>query len=155
MITTGRYDIGADRWVACIRAFAFAGVDFTGATFAAQVRLLPDAGGSPLVNLATVGSGASEGLYLAYAGTATVATHIAAGRLTEAQADAAGYASGDSLLLSSVGLRINETTMEGLPFPAEVGDDALLYWDMHITPSGGIKDKYLGGTFTVRSGVTQ
>lgn len=147
-----RYDIGADRWVACIRSFAFLNFDFTGATFVGQVRLTPDATGSPLVDLATVTLSTAEGIRLIYAGTDTVAAHIAAGRLT---AVPSGYASGDNLLLSQLGLRINETTMEGLPFPAERGDDAVLAWDMHITPSGGTKDKYIGGVFTVRAGVTQ
>lgn len=151
MITTGRYDIGADRWVACIRTFAFVGLDFTGATFIAQVRLTPDATGSPLVNLATVGSLASEGICLLYAGTDTITNHIAAGRISEVPS---GYTGASSVALSQLGFRINETTMEALPFPAERGDDAILAWDMQITPSGGIKDKYLGGTFTVRAGVT-
>lgn len=147
-----RYNIGADRWVACIRSFSFIGVDFTDAVFAAQVRLTGDAIGSPLVDLATVGSGASEGVYLTYGGTDTIANHIAAGRLYEVPD---GYQSTDSVALSVVGLRINETTMEGLPFPGERGDDAELVWDMHITPSGGIKDKWIGGDFIVRAGATQ
>lgn len=152
MITPGRYDIGADRWVACIRTFAFLGLDFTGATFVSHIRLNPDASGSPLVNLATVGSIASEGLCLLYGGTDTIANHIAAGRLQEVPD---GYVSGDSLAMSQIGMRINETTMEGLPWGTERGDDAALVWDMHITPSGGIKDKYIGGTFTVRAGATE
>lgn len=150
--TPGRYDIGADRWVACIRTMAFLGLDFTGAAFSMHVRLKPDLSGSPLVNLATVTTAAEEGVRLIYSGTDTVANHITAGRLPGIPS---GYASGDNLLLSQVGIRINETTMEGLPFPAERGCDAKLYWDLHITPSGGIKDKYIGGDFTVRAGVTQ
>lgn len=151
MISPGRYDIAADRWVACIRTFSFVGLNFTGATFIAQVRLYPDASGSPLVDLATVTLSTAEGIRLIYGGTDTVANHIAAGRLETVPT---GYTSASSVALSQVGFRINETTMEGLPFPEERGNDAVLAWDMHITPSGGIKDKYLGGTFTVRAGVT-
>lgn len=157
MLQPGRYDIAADRWVACILSFSFIGVDFTDAVFAAQVRQVPDGTGSPLVNLATVTTSAAEGVRLVYAGTDTITNHIAAGRLDEAPD---GYSVGDSVLLSVVGIRINETTMEGLPFPGsgtsgERGEDAVLAWDMHITPEGGIKDKWMGGTFTVRAGVTQ
>lgn len=152
MIQPGRYDLAADRWVACIRTFSFVGLNFTGATFLAHIRLTPDAAGSPLVALATVGSAASEGIYLSYGGTDTITNHIAAGRISEVPS---GYTGASSVPLSVVGLRVNETTMEGLPFPAERGDDAVLAWDMHITPSGGIKDKYLGGIFTVRAGATQ
>lgn len=148
----GRYDLAADRWVACVRSFSFVGVDFTAATFAAQVRLTGDATGSPLIDLLTVANGNSQGLWLAYAGTDTIANHIAAGRLDDVPG---GYGSGDSVALSVVGLRINETTMEGLPFPAERGDDAAFAWDLHVTASGALKDKWLGGTFTVRAGATQ
>ncbi len=151
MIEPGRYDIGADRWVACIRTFAFVGFNFTSATFVAQVRLTADATGSPLVDLSTVATAAEEGLRLIYGGTDTIANHIAAGRLGEVPD---GYTSATSVALSQIGMRINESTMEGLPFPSERGGDVTLAWDMHITPSGGIKDKYLGGEFVVRSGVT-
>lgn len=155
MNSPGRYDIGADRWVACIRNLSFVGVDFTGATFIAQVRLTPDAPGAALVDLSTVLTSSAEGVRLVYGGTDTVANHIAAERMTGAMAEAAGLEPADAVALSQVGLRINETTMEGLPFPDERGDDLALAWDMHITPSGGVKDKWIGGTFTVRAGATQ
>lgn len=151
-MTPGNYPLAGDRWTALVELIPFIGWDFTGAVFAAQVRLTPDATGAALVDLATVGSASAEGLRLVYAGTATIAAHIAAGRL---QSIPPGYQSSDSVLLSLVGIRINETTMEGLPFPAERGDDPVLAWDIHITPSAGIKQKYLGGSFTVRAGVTQ
>lgn len=152
METPARIDINADRWVACIRELAFVGFDFTGATFIGQVRTIADAPGTPLVDLATVGTSTAEGIRLIYGGTDTVANHITAGRLTEAPT---GYALTDSVALSSVGIRINETTMEGLPEPDDTGDSITFAWDMHITPAGGVKDKYCGGSFVVRAGVTQ
>lgn len=152
MISPGRYDIGADRWVACIRTFAFVGVDFTGADVKMQVRLKADTTGTPLVELGPQVTSAAEGINFTYAGTATVADHIAAGRIPEVPA---GYALTDSVVLTLVQIRINETTMESLPYPGERGDDADMAWDLHITPSGGIKDKYIGGKFIVRAGVTQ
>ena len=151
MISPGRYDISADRWVACIRTFAFVALDFTGATFLSQVRLKPDLGGTPLVSLANAAANA-EGLHLIDAITSTIAAHILAGRLSEVPP---GYALTDVVVVSRVGMRINETTMEALPYPGERGDDAYLAWDIHITPTGGTKDKYLGGDFIVRAGVTQ
>lgn len=159
MIEPGRYDISADRWVACIRVFTFVGFDFTAGVFKAQVRLKPDLTGTPLVDLANAASNA-EGLSLLYGGTDTIANHITAGRLAEVP-DATNPATGnpylptDMVALSQLQLRINETTMEGLPAAAEVGDNSELAWDLHITPNGGIKDKWLGGDFTVRAGVTQ
>lgn len=152
METPARIDIHADRWVACIRELAFVGYNFTGATFLAQVRTVPDAPGTALVNLATVTLSTAEGVRLIYGGTDTIANHIAAGRLSDIPS---GYASTDSVALSSVGIRVNETTMEALPEPVNIGDDLTLAWDIHITPSGGVKEKYAGGDFIVRAGVTQ
>lgn len=155
MIEPGRYNIAADRWVACIRTLTFIGYDFTGGTFLMQVRAVPDVAGTPPINLSTVTLSTAEGVRLIYGGTATVTAHIAAGRMTQAEADALGYSGATSVTLTQLGIRINETTMEGMPFPDERGDDWVGVWDMHITPSGGIKDKYIGGDFTVRAGATQ
>lgn len=146
-------DLHADRWVACIRELAFVGFDFTDATFAAQVRINWDVAGSPLASLGTTTSSSAEGVKLMYAGSATLDAHIAAGRL---DAVPSNYAGTDVVLLSSVRLRINETTMEGLPVNNdEDGAPMVLVWDLHITPSGGVKDKYAGGKFIVRGGATQ
>lgn len=147
-----KIDIRADRWVACIRQIPFVNADFTGATFISQVRLYGDASGSPLVDLSTVTLSTAEGVRLVYAGTDTVANHIAAGRLSGVPS---GYESTDSVAVSLVGIRINETTMEGLPFPQERGTAAEFVWDLQITPTGGIKDKYVGGAFMVEAGATQ
>ena len=152
MITPGLLPLGADRWTPFVATLNLIGVDLTSAVLAAQVRLYRDAPGVPLVDLAQVATGASEGVRLIYAGSDTVANHITAGRLTEAPT---GYVSGDTLALTQIGIRINETTMEGLPPGGKAGADVELAWDIHITPSGGLKGKWLYGPFTVRSGVTQ
>lgn len=151
MISPGRYDIAADRWVACIRTFTFVGKDFTGATYNSEIRLTKDATGAALVTLTNASAGA-QGLRTINVFTDTVAGHIANGYLDEVPP---GYDLADTVTISQVGLRINETTVEGLPFPGERGNDATLQWDLHITPTGGIKDKYLGGDFIVRAGATQ
>ncbi len=52
-------------------------------------------------------------------------------------------------------MRINEATMEAMPDAPEIGDDIELVWDMHITPSGGVKAVYFTGKFTVRDGSTE
>lgn len=152
MQNPGRLPLGGDRWTPFVRTLTFEGIDLTGAAFAMQVRLKPDTPGAPLVDLSTVASASAQGVRLIYGGTDTVANHIAAGRLLAAPK---GLLSTDNLALSLVGIRINETTMEGLPAADEVGNDAPLAWDMHITPASGTKEKYLYGPFTVRAGVTQ
>lgn len=47
-----------------------------------------------------------------------------------------------------------EADIEALPAAAEVGQDLTLYYDIQITPPGGIKEVYMRGTFTVLGGVT-
>lgn len=160
MDTPARIDFAGDRYVAFLRTVAFIGYDFTGATFAMQVRDRKD-GGTVRATLGTVGVMPSvEGVGLFFGGTATVASHIATGRLTSVIYDytnpdtGVNYVSSDSVVLSVLRIRIDETTMEAMPFAAEVGDDRLFYWDLHVTPSGGVKDKYAGGDFLLRAGVT-
>lgn len=147
-------DLNGDRYVPFIETIPVLEEDFTGAIFKMQVRDRKD-GGTVRADLATVGSMASEGVTLVYAGTDTVAAHIAASRLDQEDADALGLAGTDNLTMSVLGIRINETTMEAMPEPAEIGDDLPLVYDIHITPSGGNKDLWFGGVFTVRAGSTQ
>ena len=130
MATAARLPLVADRWTPFVPTLSFVGVDLTGADMRAQVRLRPDAGGSPLVDLPTVTTANTQGL-----------------RLLGVTTDGAGVPT------SMVALRINETTMEGLPAATEVRDAALLAWDMQIT-IGGIKQRWLFGDFIVLPGCT-
>lgn len=160
MLTPFRLDLAGDRWVPFIATLPFGNIDLTGATFAMHVRAVADVTGSPLVNLTTVTTASAEGVRLIDATTATLAAHLAAGRIDAIPsginpATGVAYASTDSVAVSRVGIRINETTMEGLPFPDERGDSSEMVWDLHVTPSGGVKEKYAGGIFTVRAGATQ
>jgi len=150
-----RRALHADRWVALIRKLAFVDFNFTGATFAMQVRQTYDAPGAALITLGTVGGMGSEGVWLDYAGTDTVLNHLAAGRLREVPP---GLTESTSVAVSVVGIRINKSTMgnpANIPFPAQRGEDLTLAWDLLITPSGGVQDKYIGGHFIVRGGATQ
>lgn len=152
MIRPGYIPLGADRWTPFVVTFRMKGVDLTDAILSAQIRLLPDAPGEPLVDLAQVFSSASEGVRIIYAGTDTVANHIAAGRLSSVPD---GMIVSDSLALTLIGMRVNETTMEGLPDAPKAGDDMNLAWDIHITPSGSFKERPMYGPFLVRAGVTR
>jgi hypothetical protein len=147
-------DLKGDRYVPYLETIPVLEENFTGGTFKMQVRDRKD-GGTLRADLLTVASMASEGVSLVYGGTDTVTNHIAAGRLDQEDADQLGLVGGDSLVMSVLGIRINESTMEAMPFANEIGDDQVLYYDMHITPSGSTKDLWFGGTFTVRAGATQ
>jgi hypothetical protein len=130
MQSPGRLDLRADRYTPMVRVLTFLGIDLTDAVMKMQVRDRKD-GGTVRADLATVGSVGTEGVTLVSA------------------------AEVDDVMTSVVSIRINEATMEAMPTGTEIGDDLGLWWDMHITPDGGIKEKYLHGSFTVRAGVTQ
>lgn len=130
MESPGRLDFGADRFTPFIRTLTFRGIDLTGAVMVAQVRSRKD-GGALYADLETVLTANTEGLRLVSAGTV------------------------EGVVTSEVYMRINEATMEAMPYATERGDDHPIWWDMHITPAGSVKQKYLYGTFTVRAGVTE
>lgn len=60
------------------------------------------------------------------------------------------YASG----VNTMTFLVPEADMETLPAAAEIGQDLTLYYDIQITPPGGIKEVYVRGKFIVVAGVT-
>lgn len=121
--------LDAFRWAYFKEAIPFEGIDFTGATFALQVRSYTDAPDPPLVSLANTASPA-EGISVS---VATV----------------------NGLPTSTVEIRINETTIEGLRFTSPRGGDLTLAYDLVITLTGLGKRRWLEGPFVVHAGVTQ
>lgn len=128
---TGRRDLVANRWEPFIHTIDFVGVDWTGATFLMQVRAEKNASGAALVDLSTVGSVATEGI-----------------TITGVTTDA------DAVPTTSISIRINEATVEGIALPTPPDGDYALAYDLQITPSGGNKFRALEGKFTVKAGVT-
>lgn len=130
MITPGRLDLMVQRWTPFVYQIEFQGLDFADATMAMQVRLYRDAPGAPLISLTNAASNA-EGLSVK---VATV----------------------DGMPVSTVQIRINETTAEALLLNAgKPGDDVRLVYDLHITGGGLPKTRWLEGSFTIRAGATQ
>lgn len=162
MRNPAKYDLVGDRGVALNDTLTWVGQDFTGCGMRAQVRMVPDAPGSPLVSLAL-----ASGLTLSYGGTATVTAHIAAGRLPADITDqvnpatGAKFAGGDSVALSVIALHVDYLAMSSppggaIPLPAETGDSVVLAWDLLISGGGvGFEDKFFTGAFTVRGTVVQ
>lgn len=130
MIETGLLPLPVKRWTPFDVSLRFEGKDLTGAVMRAQVRQTPDAPGTALIDLTTVTTTNTEGLRFVGVDTSGIVP------------------------VSTVQMRINEPTIEGLPFPAEQGTDLVLAWDMHITIDG-LKQRWLEGPFTVYAGVTQ
>lgn len=123
----------AKRWVPYDDKIIIRGVDMTGASLKAQIRLYPDAPGDPLVSL-------------------TNSTPLAQG-LSVSVADDAGVP------VSTIRMLINETTIEQLlPFASngtEPGAEVKLSWDMLITVTGMRKARWFQGNFIIVPGSTQ
>lgn len=136
MISPGKLDLAVQRWT----PFDFSirmpvGLDFTSATAKMQVRLRPDATGSPLINLENAPS-SGEGLSFSSVTDGGVVT-------------------------STLRIRINETTAEGILLNAgrlpsvDHREDVRLSYDIHITGGGFAKTRWFEGVFIIRSGTTQ
>ena len=134
LFNTVTWPLAGWRTVACEAQAIIHGHDLTGASFFAEVRDRRD-GGAVRATLNTVTSASAQGIRLASVD------------------NSAGYP------ISTIALRINETTMEAIP-PAislgvEPGDNLDLEWGMHLTPSGGLKFMAFNGPFVVYPGVPQ
>lgn len=129
----------AHRWTPYVETpVAFIGRDYSAATFAMQLRVRPDALGSPLVSLTGATAG-SQGI------SCVVTTDD------------------DDVPTSWITIQIDEATLEALLPYAETsgspnrtpGSDLVLYHDIHITGGGHVKRRRAEGTFTIKAGVTQ
>lgn len=120
----------ANRWTPFVETIDFVGLDLTGATMKMQVRDRKD-GGFVRADLTTVPSNGTEGVSL-------VSVVTTAGVPT-----------------SRLSIRINEPTMEAMSAATEPGEDAQIWWDIHITPAGGVKFVALEGPFIIMAGSTQ
>lgn len=133
MLKPGHWPLRARRWVPFVELIPFVGIDFTGATFVAQVRLYPDAPGDPLISLANAAANAQ--------GVSVSVTF-----------------DDDGLPTSWVQLRINETTIEDtLPFTGagHPGRDVTVAWDLIAIGGGYPKSVWLEGPFNIAPGVSR
>jgi hypothetical protein len=131
-MTPGTLPITVYRNVPYVEAIRFVGFDFTGGTFALQVRALPGTAGSALIGLTNQTAGTQ--------GLSVVVTE-------ESSVD-----------VSTLTIQIDESTIDAL-LPAstngqKAGTDVVLYYDLIITATGLTKSRWLEGTFTIAEGVT-
>ena len=133
-MTPGTLPLIVQRGTPFVYLIDFPGLDLSDATAAAQVRSYRDQPGAPLINLVTA-QPLAEGLSI----SKTV--------------------DGNNVPVSTLQIRINETTIEGtLPFPnngGEPGEPVRLVWDLHLTVSPLGKRRWLEGSFTISPGVTR
>lgn len=139
MTTTAVRDLDANRWEPFVHVVRFEGQDHTDADFIAEVRDRKD-GGASRANLITVISVDLEGITLVSVANEDI--------------DFGGDIGIVNVPVSTISIRIDEDTMEAMPYGTERGDDIGLYWDMQITPDGGDKYRAMEGVFNVIAGVT-
>lgn len=131
-MTPGALDIVVYRNTPFLDDIRFVGLDFTGGTFAMQVRLLPGTAGSALISLTNQTAGTQ--------GLSVVVT-------TES-----------GVSVSTLKIQIDESTIDTL-LPAssngqKAGTDVVLFYDLIITGGGVPKTRWLEGRFTIAEGVT-
>jgi hypothetical protein len=131
-MTPGTLNLTVYRNVPFVESIRFVGLDFTGGTFALQVRLLPGTAGAALISLTNQTAG-TQGLSV----TATEE---------------------GGLDVSTLTIQIDEATIDAL-LPAstngqKAGTDVALFYDLIITATGFPKSRWLEGSFTIAEGVT-
>lgn len=128
MFDTATRNLEAARWAPFKHQVTFEGLDFTGATFAMQVRDRKD-GGVLRANLSTTATAGAEGIrFVSYSGDDT-----------------------------QIEIVIAEVTMEAMATvesTGTIGDDGRAWYDLHITPSGGTKFVAMAGMFKIKAGAT-
>lgn len=132
----------ADKRVPFVEAdgatIVFVGEDWTGAAFAMHIRNNPGDTGTPVVSLAGATAG-TQGLSVAYD-----AAYIYVDETGEEITAPA------SLLL----IQIDEATLEALSLGTPANEALTLHYDIHVTPSGGVKRVVAEGKFIINPGVT-
>lgn len=129
MITPGHHDLLLLRWQPFKYTIDFVGYNFTGATFLAEFRTFRDAPNPALISLSNATS-PSQGISVSVATVGGIPT-------------------------STVEIRIDETTIEGLPFTNPRGAGFGLVWDLVIIGGGLPKSRWIEGNALVHGGSTQ
>ena len=124
-IGTAEVDLLAERGTPFIDTTLFEGFDYSAAAFTMELRRYPDASGAPFVSLTNAASNA-QGV------SVTVTTE-------------------DGWPNSEVQIRINEVTIESLPFSSPRGGDTILYYALDIAGGGHAKVRRMKGAFIVKA----
>lgn len=111
------------------------GKDWSAATFKLEVRTAKAAAGAALITLNNATAG-SEGVSATY------------------DPDYVDPENGEVAGATIIRPQIDEATLSGLAAASPASADRVLYYDLHVTPSGLPKRVYCYGAFTVDPGVT-
>lgn len=125
MIQPAKVDLRAYRGVPFSDVTAYYAVDYSTASFVMEIRATRDQNGPPLVSLSRASSPV-QGV------SATVVTP-------------------SGIPISSVAIRIDETTIEALAFTRPRGGDLLLFYALDISGGGHDKARRMQGCFIVEA----
>lgn len=128
-------NIAAFKRTPFIDDIAILGPNYTGATFLMHIRNKNGDTGTPLISLAGATAG-TQGISV---------TYNAAYIYNEA---------GDTAPASLILIQIDEATLEALALNNPADKPVELAYDLHVTPSGGIKRVELFGQFIINPGST-
>jgi hypothetical protein len=123
----GNRTLYVERWTPFKHVIEFQRLDFLGKDARIQVRRNFDRSGPPLIDLGIVASG--EGITIS-------------------------PGSAPDMISTNVEIRINETTIEAMPFTNPRGGEWHGVWDLHIG-TGAAKRRWLQGPFIIKPGATQ
>lgn len=149
----------ADRGCPFTTSVSRIGVNWSGSNIYMYIKTVPDSPSSPLID-------ASGGATIAYAGTDTIANHVASRGLSSSiyrivnPATGVNYAPTDSVAFSKINISIAGTSLDTpfVPVSQETGDPVELAYDLRVSASSGALSagtKEFYGTFTIRGTVTR
>lgn len=119
--------------------WAFVGYNWTGAAFLMHIRPSWGDTATPLISLAGAAAG-SEGISVSYDASYSY-EDPQTGETVTAPA-------------SKVLVQINEATLEALALGTPPDEAVELVYDLHVTPSGGVKRVAVQGSFSIYPGST-
>lgn len=118
--------------------FVIVGPDWSDAAYRMQIRQRPGDTGAALITLTTQTAG-SQGISATYEADYPIPQQD--GSTVDGPA-------------TKVLIQIDEATIEALALGTPYDEPVALFYDLHITPSGGVKMNYCAGKFTILPGVT-
>jgi hypothetical protein len=132
-----KFDIPADKRTPFVDSIVMVGPNWSSAAFLLHIRNNPGDTGTPLVDLSNAAAGLQgiSATYNAaysyeYEGVATISP------------------------ATIITVQIDEANIEALSLGTPYDKDLALHYDLHVTPSGGIKKREIYGLFIISPGVT-
>jgi hypothetical protein len=134
---SARFNIPIDKRTPFIDDFVFVGHNWTGAAFLMHWRNLAGDTGTPIVTLTNAAAGV-QGISAVYN-------------------PAYSYVLNNVTLIEPatiVTIQIDEATLEAIPLATPTDKDLILSYDLHVTPTGGLKERELFGNIILTPGTT-